>query len=480
MYKTNTRHALWKRTLGASLVMVLLLVSGGANTVLAQTSSGSKPEPPRRFETNHQGDFGGERVRYKAIVAESFLKSPEGRRAASLISISYIRSNVPKGQIRPVVFVFNGGPGSSSVWTHMGLVGPRRVSFGDEVNPETTPPFRIADNPYSILDVADVVLFDPPGTGFSRVLPDGKPEQFYGVMQDAQATVSFIEDWVNEYARWQSPRFLMGESYGTIRAAVVAKLLAGGPMTTGHMEGLTLNGVILLGQSMNFGVRELSFANGLSSFAATAWYHGKVDHTDRTLEQHVAEAAAFAANDYARALYAGTRLSEDDRNAIANRIAELTGLSAEFVLEKDLRISRGAFSTELLRDEGKQVGSYDSRFTLPLKASGNDPVADDPAMGQYVPAFIAVLNSYMRDELGVSVAEQYRAIEFREINARWDYGGGPGSRPDRNFADDLAAAMRRNPGLHLFVGRGYYDLVTTMGAASYMLAHTNIPRDRGT
>jgi carboxypeptidase C (cathepsin A) len=246
------------------------------------------------------------------------------------------------------------------------------------------------------------------------------------------------------------------------------------------MEGLTLNGVILLGQSMNFGVGELSFANGLSAFAAAAWYHGRVDRQGKTLEQHVGEAQEFAANEYVRALYAGARLRDADRNAIAQRLAQLTGLSTEFVLNQDLRISRGEFSKELLRAEGKQVGSYDSRFTLPLKGSAGDPVSDDPAMGQYVPAFIAVLNSYLREELGVSVQENYRAIEFREVNARWDYGNGPGSRPNRNFADDLAAAMRRNPRLRLFVGTGYYDLVTTVGAASYMLAHADIPADRVT
>ena len=201
MHKSNNRRSLRKHTPRATLIAAVILVSFGTNAVPGQTTDESGPAQARRFETNHQGVFGGERVRYKATVAESFLRDGEGRPAASLISISYIRTNAPKNRVRPVVFVFNGGPGSSSVWTHMGLVGPRRVFFGDEVNPETTPPFRIADNPDSILDVADVVLFDPPGTGFSRVLPDGKPEQFYGVMQDAQATVRFIEDWVNEHGR---------------------------------------------------------------------------------------------------------------------------------------------------------------------------------------------------------------------------------------------------------------------------------------
>ena len=467
-----------------SFLIAILLVGTGLSDVLAQASDQSNLEPPRRFETDCRRVIGGEQVSYRTIVAETFLTNAEGQRTASLISTSYIRSNIPRGSVRPVVFVFNGGPGSSSVWLHMGLVGPRRVAFGDDVRPETTPPYRIADNADnadnadSILDVADVVLFNPPGTGFSRVLPDGKPEEFYGVMQDADATVRFIEHWINEHRRWQSPRFLMGESYGTVRAAVVAKLLAGGPTTTGSMEGLTLNGIILLGQSMSFGNSELAFATALPTLAATAWYHDRVDRDGRTLEQHIADAEAFAANDYLRALFAGARLGQADSLEIAERLASLTGLSAEFVLERDLRVSRSDFGMELLRGEGKQIGRYDARYTLPSKASGDDPVADDPAMGQYVPGFVAVLNSYMREELGVSLPENYLAIEFRKVNARWDYGSGPGVSPSRNFAADLATAMRRNPSLQLFVGSGYYDLATTMGSAAYTVAHSGYPLDR--
>lgn len=462
-----------------SSVAAMLIILAAMGDTMAQPSEESEPAIPRRFETQSQVEIGNTKVRYTAVVAESFLSNDQGQRTASLVSTSYLRTDSRRGQVRPVVFVFNGGPGSSSVWLHMGLVGPRRIDFTDEVQPETTPPFRIADNADSILDVADVVLFDPPGTGFSRVLADGKPEQFYGVTQDAQATVRFIEDWVRQHGRWQSPRFLMGESYGTVRAAVVAKLLTGGPMMTGSMEGLTLNGVILLGQAMGAGGDDdTAFANALPTLAATAWYHGKVPKNGRTLEQHVADAEAFAATDYIGALYAGRRLDEANRVAIASRIAELTGLPEEFVRQQDLRISVGEFSNELLREEGKQVGRYDSRYTLPIAANGNDPVADDPAMAQYVPGFVAVLNSYMRDELGVSLAEDYLAIEFRNVNAQWDWGNGPGIPSDRNSAADLATAMRRNPDLWLYVGSGYYDLATTLGSAAYTIAHADFPPER--
>lgn len=435
---------------------------------------------PRSYVAERTAAMGGERVRYRAIVEETFLTDDEGRRTASLVSTSYIRSNAPRDAARPVVFVFNGGPGSSSVWLHMGLVGPRRIAFGNDLVPETAPPFDLADNPDSILDVADVVLFDPPGTGYSRVLPDGKPQQFFGVSQDAQVTVRFVEGWLNRHGRWQSPRFLMGESYGTVRAAVVARLLAGGPMATGSMEGISLNGVILLGQAMDFRPGGWSYANDLPTLAATAWYHGRVERGGRTVAQHVAEAEAFAADEYVRALYAGSRLDDEARRAVAGRLAELTGLPVDYVLGNDLRVSRSDFSRRLLADEGLQVGIYDSRYTLPLEASADDPVADDPAMGQYVPGFVAALNTYMKDELGVDIDEPYRAIEFRKVNSRWDYGSGPGVPANRSYATDLATAMRRNPDLRVFFGNGYYDLATTMGAASQVVAHTDFPPERVT
>jgi carboxypeptidase C (cathepsin A) len=453
-----------------ALVLVPLLMAPAPAIAAADTAA------PRRFESTGEQRIGGEHVRYRAIVAETFLTDGEGRRTASIVSTTYLRTNAPRGP-RPVIFVFNGGPGSSAVWTHLGLVGPRVVNFADEVNPPTAPPFELADNPDSLLDVADLVLLDPPGTGFSRLLPDGKPEQFFGTQADARTTLAFMEAWIREHGRWQSPRFMMGESYGTVRASVVARLTAGGPTTTGSLEALPLNGIIMLGQAVGGANGLLSYADDLPTLAAIAWYHGRTGE-QTTLAEHVAEARAFAADVYVRALYAGDRLDEDGRQAVAERLAALIGLPAAYLVEHDLQVATSGFSRELLRDEGRQVGIYDGRFTLALEGAGSDPVADDPAMGQYTPAFVALNNQYMREELGVTLDEGYRAIEFREINMRWDYGAGPGVPADRDATDDLAAAMRRNPALHLFVGSGSYDLATTMGSAEHMAAHANLPRER--
>lgn len=459
---------------------VLLLATAACGAAAHAAEPAARLQSARHFEAEGEARIGGERLRYTAMVEESFVTNDAGERTASLVSTSYLRRGVPDGAVRPVLFAFNGGPGSAGLWMQMGLLGPRRVDFDDAVNPPTVPPFRLTDNAESLLDVADVVIFDPPGTGFSRVLPAGDPKDFFGVKQDAELTVNFVRDWVQRHDRWNAPRFLVGESYGTIRAAVVARLLAGGPFGTGSMDALTLNGVILLGQAMGGDAGEARYANNLVSQAATAWYHGKVDRERHDLESWVAEARAFAAGEYIRALYAGTRLPDAERQRIAARLAELTGLDIAVVRDNDLRVSNGAFADALLADRGLQVGKYDARFVLPLEASGDDPVADDPAMGQYVPGFVAALNMHLRDELGVAIDQPYLPIEFRKVNFRWDYGNGPGVPSDADHATDLAVAMRRNPMMRLFIGTGYYDLVTTAGAAEYMVAHTAFPAERVT
>lgn len=476
--------------------ITFLILGISLNLLFAPASTGQSPQPdtvkaadaaptpqtlpsPRHFETTHQGVFGGQQVHYKAVVAENFVTNASGKRTAGIFTTSYIRTDIPKGAVRPVIFVFNGGPGSSSIWLHMGFVGPRRVDFADVLKPETVPPFHIADNEDSPLDVADIVLIDPPGTGFSRILPDGKPEEFYGTMQDAKVTVDLIERWVRENNRWNAPKYLLSESYGTIRAAVVSRLLAGGPTETGSMDGMTLNGVILLGQALDMkgsSNEDAAYVNILPTLAATACYHGKAA-VGCAAETQVADAKKFAADAYLKALYAGTNLAPAERDAVAARLAALTGLSADFVRKNDLRVSTAAFEQELLKDRGEQVGAYDARYTLPLTPNGKDPVADDPAMGQYVPGFVASFNMYQHDELGVSVDETYEAISFRAVNGHWDYGRGPGAGSDTNYAEDLSIAMRRNPHLCLMVGAGYYDLVTPLGSAEYVIAHAGFPAD---
>ncbi|MBB6250850.1 S10 family peptidase [Nitrospirillum iridis] len=468
-----------KTALMAGVVLAGLALTGGAPA--AEAGGGPiSAAAPRVFSSEHTGTFNGRTLRYRATVAETILTDAAGQKTASVFTTSYVRTDLPKGTVRPVVFVFNGGPGSASLWLHMGFVGPRRVDFADPVHPPTTPPFHTVDNPDSPLDVADIVLIDPPGTGYSRILPDGKPEQFYGTAQDAQMTVGIIERWTRENDRGNAPKFLMSESYGTIRAAVVARLLAGGPMATGTMDGLTLNGIILLGQAMDMsgsGGEDARALTALPTLAATACYHHK-GPAGCTPQGQVAAAQAFASDRYLKALYAGNTLPEAEREAVTTQLATLTGLSSAVIRANDLRITSTTFAHELLAEGGQEVGAYDGRYTLPLAGSGKDPVADDPAMGQYVPGFVGAFNDYIRHDLGVSLPEAYEPIAFRAVNGPWDYGQGPGVPIYANHAKDLATAMRRNPRLRVMIGAGYYDLVTTLGSAAYTVAHSGIPQDR--
>ncbi len=331
---------------------------------------------------------------------------------------------------------------------------------GHAVRYRATVEEQFATDAAGSLDVTDIVMIDPVGTGHSGILPDGKPEQFYGAEADAQTTATVIEAWVRRHRRWSAPKYLLSESYGTIRAALVACLLAGGPTETGRMDGITLSGVIMLGQALDIGVQsDLRYAAAVPTMAATACYFGR----------------GLVATDYVEALYAGATLPAARRAAVAARLSSLIGLPQEAIEAHDLRIGPGDFATMLLADKGRQIGLYDARFTLPAKASGGDPVADDPAMGQYVPSFVTGFNPYRRGELGVDLDTDCRAIAFRDVNARWDYGMGPGVPSQKDFATDLAVAMRRNPAMRLMMGCGYHDLVTTLGGAEYTAAHGGIP-----
>jgi carboxypeptidase C (cathepsin A) len=435
---------------------------------------------PQRFESTHEGTFGGQRVRYRAVVDEHVIKDEAGKPAASVYTISYLRSDVGKqADQRPVIFAFNGGPGSSSVWLHMGLLGPMRVEAGEPGKPNTVAPFRYADNPDSPLDVADVVLIDPPNTGYSRILPGAKPEQFLATDADARMTVDLMRDWLRDHGRLNSPKYIVSESYGTIRAAVVAKLLAGGPLVTGRMDGIALNGVVLLGQAMDLSndSGDRAILTALPTLAATACLHHKVA-SGCTAAAQADAARKFARGSLLPELYQGYRLDPATRAQVGTQLAQLIGVDPQIVINDNLRLSPGDFARELLKAQGLRVGMYDARYTLPFAGAGSDPVADDPAMGQYVPAFVGAWADYARKELGIDLPLQYEAISFSDVNFRWDYGNGVGVASGRNFAQDLATAANHNPALRVMVGAGYYDLVTTLGMAEYTLAHVAIPADR--
>lgn len=460
------------------LILALLASQPPANGKAADQGAANDV---RQFVTQHEGRFAGGRVPYKVVAADTLLRNSADEVIGSIFSFSYLRQDVRSASSRPVLFVFNGGPGSSSVWLHMGVIGPRQLYFADDVNPPQVPPFPVMDNADSVLAVADVVLIDPVGTGFSRYLPPGRPEDFYGPEEDASSIAQFIQIWLQQHNRWNSPKFLMGESYGTTRAAMLSTRLLGGAFL-GSMRGVSLNGVILVGGigGLSQGEPESRYLNSFTALAATAWYHNRIERGQRTFEQFIAEAEQFVATELSTTLARGDGLASNDKQRMADRMAQFIGLPAELIVEKNLRVAPNDFQNALLGDRGLQVGIYDSRYVLPLAGSGGDPVADDPAMGRYSAAFVAAFNTYMYESLGVRIDTPYRVIDFAEVNFKWvrpdNLKPHPGYNPGK--IPDLVIAMRRNPQLRLMTIHGYFDLAATVGEAKAGIEGSGVPRDR--
>lgn len=441
---------------------------------------------PRRFVTQHKTNIRGKPLGYTATAGETYITNLFGEPTASIFTFSYLKDG-PRDPDRPVMFVFNGGPGSASVWLHMGVIGPRRLVLDQEVNPSNTPPFGLADSTFSPLDVTDLVFIDPVGTGFSHAVGNASNQDFFGVDEDADAVARYIELWLTENQRWTSPKYLMGESYGATRAAILPRALMGGPLYGGVMRGITVNGVILVSPALGYGVPDDPAADepdprvgqGIPGMAVTAWYHGRIEQDGRTAAQVYRQAWEFAATEYAEAIHQLEKdnLPEAEQLRIASRLEELTSLPQALWMENDLRISSQEFLKQVLADQGLEAGNYDSRYTLPLAGSGGDPVADDPAMGRYVPGFVAAFHDMLTRELAVDMPVPYNSITFAEVNYGWNWERIPiarGSHP----AEDLAMAVRRTPALKVLVATGYYDIGTSPASAINQLKRVEFPEGR--
>jgi carboxypeptidase C (cathepsin A) len=368
---------------------------------------------------------------------------------------------------RPVVFAFNGGPGSSSVWLHLGLLGPRRVLMGDagDLRP---PPYALADNAETLLAVADLVFIDPVSTGYSRAVREGKPADFHGFTGDLEAVGEVIRLWTTRNGRWMSPKLLAGESYGTLRAAALAE----------HLQtryGLYPNGLVLLSMVLDLATirftegNELPYGLFLPTYAAIAHHHGR--HPGRSLEEVVAEAVEYAERDYPWALARGHRLTGDERRHHVETVARLTGLSTGYVDRVDLRVEHLRFFTELLREEGRTVGRLDGRFTGWEPDGASEHISSDPAHLAITGPYAAALNHYVRTEL-----EYASDLPYEVLTARvhpWSYAEFEGRGV--SVADRLAAAMRANPHLRVHVACGYHDGATPFTAAEHTIAHLRIP-----
>ncbi|HYG49077.1 MAG TPA: peptidase S10 [Allosphingosinicella sp.] len=426
--------------------------------------------------TRHTGTFGGQRVAYSATAAETYLKAADGTPKASIFSISYVKE--PRDPRRPVAFLFNGGPGSGSLWLHMGAFGPKRVAIPSDARDDGAPPFPMLDNPDSLLDVTDIVFIDPVGTGFSRPLGKTEGKEYWGVTQDAKSVAEFIRIWLGENGRWNSPKYLGGESYGTTRSAAVVNQLEGA------FNDVSLNGILLISTILDFGAQanvpgnEMPYVLFLPSMAAAAFHHGKAPADAGTLEGFVQEARDFAAGDYASALFKGQKLQGEERASIRRRLARFTGLSEPFLEAADLRVSDQRFYKELLRDKGLVVGRLDARYTGRDYDNAGEAPDNDPSFYGIDAGYTAALNSWVRDGLKFRTDRQYATIAGLG-NWDWDLSDQGGeAKYYKNVAPYLGRAMRENSGLRVFVGQGYFDFATPFFGAEYALSRTGIPQDR--
>jgi carboxypeptidase C (cathepsin A) len=469
------------------MFLALVLISSPIGALAAEVpaaadaSKAGAPSPPapRRYSSEHRLQAGGQELRYLARAEDVYLKDGAGKPTATFFTLSYVLAGAPKPEERPVTFVFNGGPGSSSVWLHLGLVGPKLVDLPSDASDPGAPPYRLRDNPWTILRATDLVFVDPVGTGFSKALGEKKNAEFWGFDEDADSVAEFIRTWLTQQNRWASPKYLLGESYGGIRSSLLVPRLQQG-------LSINLNGVILISPALNMAIlpfvtagNDLPHATQLPAYAAVAYHHKKLPDGWPSLEALLQEAEAFAGSEYLAALFRGDALPAAERERIAQKLHRFTGLPTDYLLRSDLRIQAVRFIKELLRDEGRVLGILDGRYTQEeLDRVGEFPNAD-PFSTKTSPAYVATFQSYLRNQLKVDLDERY--IESSdEANQNWKRPA-PANHAFAGFIDvtgQLAQGTKDNEGLRIFAASGYHDLTTTYFATRYMLRHSGIDDDQ--
>ena len=456
----------------------------------AQAGEGNRPDgarpestppipPEKNSVTKHDLQLNGQALHYTATAGTLLIRDGEDDHPyGSIFYVAYTLDGADTNA-RPVTFLYNGGPGSATIWLHMGSVGPVRVVTA---SPEATgpAPYQVVPNQYTLLDKTDLVFIDAPLTGFSRAVGKGTPKDFTGVDQDLKAFTKFIERYVTVNNRWNSPKYLFGESYGTTRSAGLADSLQG--------AGISLNGVILLSSILNYNVMspglDTDFVGNLPSYAAIAWYHNKVANKPADLKAYLNDVRAFARGEYAEALWEGDQLPQTQFDAVAAKVAQYTGLPVDYVKEAKLRISATRFRKELLRDEGDILGRYDARFEGTDVDNAGEAPGYDPSDTGISGAFIAAFHDYLTNQLKYESTDEYRPSA--NSIGDWDWHHRPPGAAARGFgreetqpdvADDLADAMRKDPKLKVFSANGMFDLATPFFLTEMDLAHMMLTPD---
>ncbi len=438
------------------------------------------PEPPPPKEessvTDHTMRIGGQAIPYKATASTTLLKDEKGEPTALMYSTAYTRSDLKDLSQRPIAFIYNGGPGSASIWLHMGAFGPRRVV---NENAAATPPspYKIVDNENSLLDKADLVFIDPVGTGFSHAVGKAQDKDFWGIDQDVKSLAQFISTYVSRNNRWNSPKFLIGESYGTFRSVALGNYLQ-------SSDGMSLNGIVLISSVLDMGT--LSFSAGddrsyifyLPTYAATAWYFKILQNRPDDLDAFLADARQFASTDYAAALMKGSKLSDAEKADVAKKLARFTGLSEDYLIKADLRVALPQFQAELQRSRGLTLGRYDARYTGHTYDLLTEYAEFDPSFTGVVGAFTAAFNSYVREDLKFGQDMTYKVLP-NEPSQAWDWKHNQGNSSffpgAPNVEGDLVRQMIENPHLQVQVENGFFDMATPFFATEYTMDHLLLP-----
>ncbi|HTW62591.1 MAG TPA: hypothetical protein VMD55_12335 [Terracidiphilus sp.] len=452
------------------------------NSAAKDTSKdGSKelPIPPERaVPTHHELTLDGKSLKYTATAGTLLIRDQDDKPYGSIFYVAYTLDGADPST-RPVSFLYNGGPGSSTLWLHMGSFSPVRV-VTDSPDPTAGPPFKLIPNQYSLLDKTDLVFIDAPLTGYSRAVGKGTAKDLTGVDPDLRAFDRFILRYLTVNQRWNSPKFLIGESYGTTRSAALADLLGS--------DGVQLNGVVLISSILNYNIRaggyDMLYIGNLPSYAAAAWYFDKIPNKPASLAGWVQQAREFAAGPYAHALFQGDALSAAELDSVAQQVSHFTGLSVDYIKECNLRIAPSRFRKEVLRDDRRTLGRYDMRFEgTDLDAAGENPGYDASDTG-ITGAFVGAFHDYLSRELKYDTDDTYRPTAYDTIEWEWKHkpvGAPPSGVPGRYaeqaqpyVAADLADAIRKNPHLHVFSANGYFDLATPFFITEYDISHMEL------
>jgi carboxypeptidase C (cathepsin A) len=443
---------------------------------------------PKQFVSHHEVTIGGRQVAFTATAGESYIFNDRGEPIATMFSYAFIKDSAEPG--RPVLFVVPGGPGGATL-AGVGLFGPWRVKMahGDDGGlARSVPPFEIEDNPNSLLDVADLIFIDPVGTGYSRIVGSGKPDDFYGIDVDIDVAGQFVEQWLVKNNRWNSPHFLTGESYGGLRAAIYPRAF-NGDVTSGMIRGVTFNGVIPIANTLGYpGYGDeglgpvLAAATEFPSYAVAAWYHQTIDRKGRSLEAYHDEAYRFAVGPYAAALRkeAARTLTADERRQVVATLIAFTGLPAS-AFDKKLALDVDQFTKQLLSSRGLKIASYDSRVTSPLKGGGPDPVGDDAALAREFPIGLGGYRLVEHDKLAISMDRPFVSQDFRNVAMRWNTKRKPMALGGDNFkfaAQELESAMVLNDDLRVLNVAGYFDLVMPTAQARLAAEMAGLPAAR--